>query len=298
MKSVNVLVVFVFLLIVIPFVHADEIYLNNGDKITGKVTADSGDTITLSTEAAGTITVKREFVEKVMTDEAIETAQRKEQARSLWEKDVALGYSQANGNTQNRQFSAQVQAIRKTDSDEFTIKGNSYYGSTNKKMDTQKWYGMLRYGQSWTNRKWYRFVKLEADHDYFGNIDYRLIPSSGIGYWFADTEEWKARLEMAAGFEHTHFRDTTKNKNEFVLVPRAFLEKQLFENTTLSEDITVYPSLEKFSAYRVRSETALVNALNEHLSLKVSFIWDYDAEPSLGTKESDTQLISSLVYSW
>ncbi len=292
------LLVVLFLIAGIVFAFGDEIYLNNGDKVTGDILDASAGKITLTTEAMGTITIDRVFVEKIMTDREILAAKQKEKAKKLWSSEIALGFSQANGNTQNRQFSAQAKAKRKTERDEFTLKGNTYYASTDKKMDTQKWYGLIRYGRSWTDKRWYHFAKLEADHDHFGNIAYRFIPSAGVGYWFSDTDEFKAMVEGALGFEHTNFRDNTKNRNEFVFVPRGFLEKQLFENTTISEDITLYPSWEKLSSYRLRSETSLTNALNEHLALKVSFIWDYDAEPSPGTKESDTQLISSLVYSW
>ena len=67
-------------------------------------------------------------------------------------------------------------------------------------MDTQNWYGMLRYAFSFWERRWYNFYRLEADHDRFANIDYRIVPSCGIGYWFSDKEDYKAMAELAAQY--------------------------------------------------------------------------------------------------
>ena len=97
-----------------------------------------------------------------------------------------MGYNKSSGNTQNSQLSMSLYANRKTDHDEFTIKGNSLYSSSNNNMDAQKWFASMRYAFSFRERKWYNFYKLESDHDKFANVDYRIVPSAGIGYWFSD----------------------------------------------------------------------------------------------------------------
>ena len=187
---------------------------------------------------------------------------------------------------------------RKTDQDEFHLKGDNYYSSSNKEMNAQQWNAMTRYAYSFWKNKWYYFYKLEGSHDRFANIDYRIIPSTGLGYWFSDEADWKAMFDVGIGLECTNYRDNTKRDREGVLIPRAFFEKKLVGESRISQDITFYPSLEDTGKMRVHSETALTSPLSEKLSLRFSFIDDYNSEPSGGIKKNDFKFISSLNFSF
>lgn len=86
--------------------------------------------------------------------------------------------------------SSELMINRKTDSDEWTGQLKAYFSTSNDEIDAKKFYGMGRYAFSYgSNLKWYNFYKFEADQDRFANIDYRLIPSTGVGYWFSDLED-------------------------------------------------------------------------------------------------------------
>lgn len=162
-------------------------------------------------------------------------------------------------------------------------------------MDGRDFDGLLRYAYSFGKRKqWYHFFKFEGDQDKFINIDYRLVPSMGIGYWFSDTEELKMMAELAAGYELTHFSDQTKQTSEMVLVPRGFLETKLVGKMKFSEDITVYPSLDESNKYRLHSETSLINPINEKVDWKLSFIDDFNSSPTAGNKKNDYSLLTSV----
>ena len=166
-------------------------------------------------------------------------------------------------------------------------------------MDYQKWYGMSRYAFSFGgNKNWYNFYKLEFDHDRFANIDYRAIPSAGVGYWFSDTDDWKAMVECGLGLEHTKFRDDTKDSNDAILIPRGFLQRKILDHALISQEVILYPSLKNTGEYRKHSESALINPVNDKISLRFSLIDDYDSTPAAGVKKNDWRLISSLAYSF
>jgi putative salt-induced outer membrane protein YdiY len=97
---------------------------------------------------------------------------------------------------------------------------------------------------------------------------------------------------------HTNYNGAAKTANEAVLVPRAFFDRRLFGGSRLTEDITLYPSLKSTGDYRLHSETVLSNPINEQLSLKFSLVKDYNSEPPAGKKKSDSQILSSLNYSF
>jgi putative salt-induced outer membrane protein YdiY len=276
---------------------ADQVRLKNGDIITGKVTYRSQSVIIIETEAMGSISIKRRFVKSILSDEA-EVSRSQAKKSKLWERKISLGYSMARGNTQNRQLSLDLFANRKTGYDEFTLKGYSFYSSSNRKMDAQKFYGMIRYAFSFWGNKWYNFYKLEADRDIFANVDYRLTPSVGLGYWFCDRPQWRAMLETAVGLEHTNFRKDSSDEDNTILIPRAFFEKRLFGDSKISQDASFYLASKDMGQYRLHSETVFTSPLNENLSLSLKLIDDYDSSPSSNAKKNDFRLIYSLDFSF
>jgi len=67
---------------------------------------------------------------------------------------------------------------------------------------------MGRYAYSFSEEmKWYHFYKIEGSQDRFANVDSRITPSSGLGYWFSDEDDYKAMVESALGYEHTSYVD-------------------------------------------------------------------------------------------
>jgi len=288
-----------FFLFLQSYLFADEIYLKNGDRITGDITVETEDSISIDTEAIGLVTINREFLDRIARADETRDVMPVSEDDSQWQRKASIGYSKISGNTQSSQVSIGLNAGKKTDHDETTIKGDINYSSSNKKMDSQKWYGMGRYAYSFgENKKWYNFYKLEADHDRFANINYRIAPSVGVGYWFSDQPDWKAMAEAGLGLEHTDFRDNSKDNNEAVLIPRAFFEKKLFSESLISQDLILYPSLSDTGDFRLRSETKLTNPIDDKLSLSVSLIDDYNANPSQDIKKNDMRIISALDYSF
>jgi len=267
-------------------IYAEEVSLTNGDKITGEILREDEDQIVVKTEAMGIVTIKKEFVKKE-GGEGIE-----------WERKVIVGYDRDTGNTRESDLNARIIFNRETQDNEFTFKTNVTYSSVNRKMDEQEWGSTLRYAFSFANRKFYHFYKMDYEHDRFDSIDFRLLPSSGFGYWFSDTEDWKALFEAAIGYEYTEYNNETSDTAEMVLAPRIFFETKLFEKFKLSEDITVYPSLENEGQYRYHSETAIVRPFDECVSLRLALIIKYDSDPPENTKKRDTRFIAGLVFSF
>lgn len=299
-KSLITILFFMFSFNLISY--ADEIYLENGDKITGEIVEFSEETISIESKAIGTVSIKREFIERIeglVEEGSLELVDEAEEDM-MWDRKVSLGYNKTSGNTDASQFSLDLFVNRNEKHvNEFTLKGSVYYSSSNRNMDAQKWYGSGRYAFSFgADKKWYDFYRLEADHDRFANIDYRLLPSSGAGYWFFDADDIKVMAEMAIGYEYTDYRDATDDSDEVVFVPRGFFEKALFGKLRVSQDIIFYPTLDDPGDYRLHSETVFTNPVTEKLSLNLSLIEDYDSEPASGTKKNDVRLISFLAYSF
>jgi putative salt-induced outer membrane protein len=278
--------------------HADEVHLTNGDRYSGEIVSVTPDQITLRTDAAGQISLARKFVSRVEPASRLEEkAAAPAPAPSAWRGEASLGYAQTTGNTETSQADGRVAAARKQGPNEIQLKADASYSSRDKEMNSRKYYGMGRFAQDFGGARWYRFVKLEADHDRFANIGARFIPSLGVGYRLVDEADAKLYLEAGAGAEYTDYRDETDDSVEMVVVPRLYAEKKI-GGMTLSEDLTVYPSLTEAGEYRLRSDTSILVPFAERLSGRLSLIDDYNSNAPAGTEKNYLRAVSSLVYSF
>ncbi len=292
------LVFILYLMASVNFVYSDQVILNNNDIISGTVLNNGEHTIELITESMGTIVIKKKYVEKINLNEKIKSTKNIEKLSLVWDRNISLGYDRAGGNTENAQMNGSLLLHAKTDHDEFNLRGSAYYSSSDKKMNTQQWAAMMRYAYSFWEKKWYNFYKFEISHDRFANVDYRFIPSTGIGYWLYDKADLRVMYELGAGFEHTTYNGATKSSEGIVIIPRGFIEKRIFNNLKVSQEIILYPSLRDSGEIRVYSESSFIETFNEKLSLVFKFINVFDSNPAAAAKNNDFKFISSLQYSF
>lgn len=296
----KVIVCTVFLLLAVSTARAGVVNLKNGDKITGKIIEETNEDITIESEVLGTFMIEREYIKDYMTDSQMATKQvaEKEEAQK-WKRKVSVGLSKLGGNDQEFDATISLSANRKTDDNETTIKVSKSYEETDGKLDNKEFDGLLRHAYNFGEaKKWFHFGKLEVKKNLDQNIDWRITPSTGIGYWFADEDDFKAMADVGIGFENTRYRDGTKSEGEAVIVPHGYIEKTFDNKMKLSEDLTIYPSLEETSEFRVVSETALSHPLNDRTDITITFKDEYDSAPKGGKKKNDTSLTTSVDVSF
>lgn len=285
----------------IQSIFADEIFFTNGDRITGTITKTDSASYIVATENLGTLTISKQVVSEIkgaaaQLPPAPQTAQ--EQPK-LWSGKLFGGFSRQRGNTNSTELSGKIEIKRKVEKkNEFDIKTDGYYSEQNRKMNAQKYSALTRYGWSFgESKKWFHYTQGEADHDRFANIEARYTPSTGLGYWFNNSDDFKLMTEMGAGVAFTNFRTGEKSRGEFVLTPHAYIEKRVIGKMVASEDVRAYPSLSGERSFRVKSEASLKNPITDNLSLKVSLINEYNSEPG-EAKKLDTRIVSGIEYTY
>lgn len=275
-------------------VSAMEVRLVNGDRITGELVQSDESGVTLQTQSMGQVHIGREHIKPEETKTASEIAE----AAHKWKGRVASGFSMREGNTESRALSLKVEAQKEVRSNILSVEAQTYYSSSEGKMNAQKWSAKARddYDMGQTDH-WYSFGEAEADRDRFADIDFRFTPAGGLGYFFFNNEDLILKVETGVGLTHTNFRSAAPSRTEAVLVPRLFVQKRLGTNSKLSEDLSIYPSLTESGEYRIKSETALNTPLQERLMLRLSLINELNSNPGPDTEKHDLKVISSLVYS-
>lgn len=284
-------------------VFADEVVLKNGDRLSGTVTRSNDEVVVLEHEALGSVTLRRVFVERVEREE--EEPLRRETAEPApafppveveWKRQMALGAMITQGNTEEAGLTGRVSVNRKREKrDEWTFKAEGNVSEVNGSMNAKRYAGLLRYAYSFgPDAAWYHFYKGEAEHDRFADITYRVVPSTGVGYWYSDDPPFKAMIEAGLGWERTEFRLAGRESGP-VLAPRGFLEYTFPKGAVLSQEVTAWPDLEDPAGeYRFRSETIFSNPITRTLSLQFRLVDEYDSDPASGAEKNNLRATSEL----
>lgn len=297
-------IVAVFLLVFIStnmneLVYSADFTFKNGDKISAELVREDEEYFYVKSANFGEVQLKKSNVLNSITEKEIQEKAAKEAKGIEWKRNVEVGLNVSDGNTEKASFLTSAFVNRKTDRDEYTFKTKFNFASTNDKTDTRKFNASGRYAFSFgEERKWFNSYKIEVDHDEFSNIDYRISPSVGIGYWFSDTKEWKAMVELGLGGEYTRYMNGLYSDTDVVPSPHVYLEKLLFGKSVLSEDFYFYPTLEDSADYRFLSVTKLSNPITDNLSLNVTLDNEYDSSPTGGAEKHDVRLSTSLGYTF
>lgn len=296
---------------------ADVVTLKNGDRLSGDIKDLDANTLELISETLGVINISKDNIASIMNEQALEAVKEavvvekkiveeipemKQQAiavQKYWDHKLSAGYSLTNGNTKTSASNITLNSHYKKDQNDWNIKSSLDYASSNDRMTTQKFYSKAQSDYRFIDSQWFNTRSVEVSHDKFANVDYRVLPAIGMGYWFWEGDDSKAELDTAIGYEYTNYNTTdTKATGNFALIPHLYFDKVIVGKSKFSQDLTMYPSLESFADYRLRSETAFVNPLSDTLSFKVSYILDYNSSPKNDAKKSDATLMSAIEYAF
>lgn len=286
-----------------PLALADQVFLNNGDRLTGTVLTEGTGNVSIEIQGIGNVTIDRSVIKEIVSAQELAKREAQEaalkEAESNWSGEVSAGFDRRRGNTNTTELFAEAKIQRETDITKFVTKGRLFYSEEDRKMNAQKYRWSSRYDHRFgESKKWYGYGNFESDRDRFANIDLRYTAGSGIGYHLFEEERYKLQLESALAYTRTKFRDDTDTTNEMVLVPRAYGELMLIGESKVTQEFTIYPSLTESGEYRWISETIFHAPLNESVALKFHFIDEYNSMPGGGAKKNDLRIISTIGYSF
>lgn len=298
--NISVLTLIALSCVVSAGAYADEVYLKNGDRITGIISEERQSAWIVETESMGSVIIQKVHVDKIISTIPKEDLQETEKpaTKSPWQVELEAGMDRRRGNSSSTEAMGKFKFNRRNDHDEWTFMGKGYYSEQDRKMNSRKYGGSGRYAFSFgPDLKWYRFTRLEADHDRFANVKFRTTPSVGLGYWFSDADDFKLMTELGVGVTYTDDITGFSNQTELEMIPRLYFKKAIFENSALSENFSIYPSVTESGDYRFISETQFEHPLNRHLSLRLSLLNEYNSNPGPDTKSNDLRFTTSVAWS-
>jgi len=143
----------------------------------------------------------------------------------------------------------------------------------------------------------YSFGNVIWLQDKFAGINPRDYYGAGLGYRLLNGPKNTLLVEAGINYTTEKFTDGTDRDymggRLFAKYIYSFTEKNNF-----SQQVEYIPSFNDQTNYFVNSETAIVSALNNYLSLKASYVVKYSNSPPLGKENTDTITSTTLVVNF
>ncbi|MGC9325606.1 MAG: DUF481 domain-containing protein [Desulfomonilia bacterium] len=217
---------------------------------------------------------------------------------SHWTDEAELSFVQTKGNTDLVNLSARnIFKYKFSEKIAGSWKIAALYGKTDGDKTAENYSTELRGDYLFTER-FYASALAGWLRDKFSGIESRLYGGPAIGYKFLIGPVHLLSAEIGVLYAREDYTDET---DDSFLEGRAMgvYEFMFTEKSRFSQSAEFLYDFGDSENYSVLSETALISEMNGYLSLKASYIVDYDHQPTPETlKETDTKLGVTLIINF
>jgi putative salt-induced outer membrane protein YdiY len=332
MQGIAAVALLTMVLISPGFVSADEVILENGDRLTGTVVKMENDVLTLKTDySPQPVEIKAAKIKQLRTDSDVTlklatgeilkgkvqsdkegvlavqaTPERAATAVEMktvaninpppvrWEGGITVGGSSQSGNTNTSALSVRAAALRRTDKDRIAFSYLFNYAEQDKQMTARSNYGTMDYNYFIT-KKFYGYLALELLNDTFQDIQLRTTVGPGIGYQIWEDPVKALALEAGASYVSENHKSGTDDDYWAARFGTNF-RYNILNFLIFTDRFLYFPSLES-SQYTLRNEAAITAPLVSGWALRLAYILQYNDQPARGVKTTDNTYILGLQYS-
>lgn len=214
-------------------------------------------------------------------------------ANTGWVSSAAVGFSLAQGNTENMLATGNLLTSKKWENNEVDLGLDGNYGEAGGIQTVGNIHGFGQYNRLFCARA-FGLLRVDALNDSIADIDYRLTVSPGIGYYFIKNTNTFLRGEAGPAFVTERQGGISRDYVTLRLAER--FETKLSATSKLWQSLEWLPEFEDFGSYVINFEIGIETALTKKLSLR-TFIQDtYDSTPAATLKKNDMKLVASLAY--
>ncbi len=207
---------------------------------------------------------------------------------------VTIGGTYTEGNTERRTASVAIDAIKNyKNTDRLTLGFNWNFNQqedANGSSIARRIEGRAKYDISIDDRSYVwlnAFAQTDKPiDDTLPTLDLRYSAGVGYGYRVLDNDVWKWGLEAGLAFFNEEYQD--QDEDDYLSARIASISSwQYSENTSFSNYIELYPSLDESDDVYGRSDTRATTNLTESMIGQLQWIWDYDNTPAADRDRSD-----------
>jgi putative salt-induced outer membrane protein YdiY len=288
-------------------VSADDIFLVNGDRLSGSIISETDDTITLQHILLGELTLPRAQVahvkaanEETKQEVSAETPQP-DQGRpetgwlSDWKTKVSLGIAGAAGKSDDQKINAGIKAKYEDQTTRWSHETAYFRNEADRELSDHSLKSLLNRDWLLPGSPWFRFAGGRFDWDEFQDWDYRMAANGGVGYEFLNTDDYRVLGRAGVGANQT-FGDRQELTLEGLIEVDATW--RISAAQTFAFTNTLHPSLEESGEFRNLTSLDWTLDLDKEsgFGLKISLTNDYDSLATDSSEKNDFKYLGSLVW--
>ncbi len=316
---------------------ADTLYLNNGDKITGKIISSDDVNITIATEYAGDIKLKWASVAYFESQQPV-TIKLKDKSTVIGTAlpsvpgklslkpdqqtnpvtinvdqivavnppnpdnfplsgQVNIGGMKHSGNTNNQTLHADVELQARGENNRTTIGAIYNQGANNGNENVNNSRVYLSYDYFITDN-WYAYANTDFSTDKFQDLNYRASVSGGLGHQFWDDEVKYLSFESGPVYNYENYNVV---KDRSFIAGRWALDFRYWlinDRMQFFHDHEGILNFEDLADVLVRSHTGIRIPVIGNFNFKFQFDVDHDSLPADNKKKSDFRYIVGVGYAF
>jgi len=314
---------------------ADEVVLEDGTRILGKVVGLGEGTLTIEGGSAGKLTIPFASVRSVVTEgehtvvladgrsfrgrlemtaggapqvtsaagaEAvtfglITAIDPPEKKDVVWSGNVNISAKATDGNTNTDSIASSAEAIRRTDDDRLTFFGDWNYSEEEGQVSQRNASGTGKYDY-FLSKRLFVYGNGSVEGDDFQDLSQRATVGAGAGYQFLDDETYKYYEEVGVSYVDEDFHDGIRDEYASSRFSGKFDWNIVAKRIAFFHFHEVFWSLEDQDDILVDTRTGFRFTLigNFFASLQVNYKWDNT--PAAGKERDDTEYLLGLGYSF
>jgi putative salt-induced outer membrane protein YdiY len=319
-------------------VLSDEVFMKNGDHLTGTVKATKDRKLILKTSYSGEIGIALADIQRVVTDKPVSVtlddeskltgilsspdgaemriaADVDQEAQTVSMANITaiaipeipgvkikgssnVGLDMNRGNTDQDTYHLDAESIFRWPDDRVTLDGSGDLEKSNGEKTKQQATLGGKYDH-FMNKQWYLYSGLGFEHDKFADLTLRTTLSAGSGYQIYETD--RTNLSIEAGPAYI-WEDYDKSEDQDYAAAHWGLrfDHYLVEAWKLQvfHKHTLDWNVEEASAYLFKSATGLRIPIFDSLQATVQVNYDRNNNPAAGAKKDDYEYLLTGGYTW
>jgi len=311
MKAVTSFSAAAALTAVATLTSAATLTLNNGDRLSGEIVAESDNAVTLRHPLLGQIDIPRDQLlapqvgpmnETVPAPGAPEVSSAGDNGLlgtgwlTDWKRRVDIGVTGAAGKSENMDITAGFSASYEDEDTRWAHRTAYQRQESDGAVSENNFFATLQRDWLRPDSPWFHFAQGRFDWDEFKDWDYRLAGSGGAGYDFIKRDDYRLRGRAGLGGNQT----VGGEREEFT--PEALLgldvDWRINSRQSLTFANTLHPNLGESGEFRNLTELNWNFDLDKEagLGLKIGLSNEYDSLAGNDVDKNDFQYTGSLVW--
>lgn len=321
-----------FFLIIPSTAMADWLMLKNGDRLSGTITAQNAQTISIDTEMFGEISIPQERIASIhegtaprilarelrtgqpmssiaqapITPSPVSTEtsiaketpkEEKQDGRYKWSGRVSVGGQLEDGNNNSKSISADADIKARDAKNRFAFGADANWAEEDgeKTDNDQQIYGSY---DRFITEKWFIGGRQSFEKDEFEELNLRSQTGLFAGYQFYEQNDLNLQIKAGPEYIYEDF-ENGDSESDLALSWALDYDQKLFEEAVqVFHKHEIATPFADTSAFLFESESGVRMPVGKILDATFQVDFDWDNDPAPDVKENDTTYGLKLGYGW